>query len=129
MIKHQDTIKAYLIERGWDTIQPADVAKSISIEAAELLELFQWSAPTPEEVKNNPETLEALKGELADVLIYCLEMSVIIGLDTGAVILEKLEKVKKKYPAHLFKNRHKNVAAGSEKAYWQIKAAHRKKAK
>ena len=54
-------------------------------------------------------------------------MSVLLELDTGKILLDKLEKVKEKYPAHLFKNRNKNVDAGSEDVYWKIKREHRMK--
>ena len=54
-------------------------------------------------------------------------MSVLLGFDTGKIVLDKLEKAKKKYPAHLFKNRSKHVDAGSEDIYWKIKKEHRMK--
>lgn len=51
MKEQEDVIREYLVERGWDQLRPGDLAKSISIEAAELLELFQWTNPSLEEVK------------------------------------------------------------------------------
>ncbi len=127
MESYEERIREYLEERGWDQLRPGDLAKSISIEAAELLEQFQWINPTLEETKQNPEKIDAIQKELADVLIYCLEMSVLLGLNTGEIILKKLEKAKEKYPAHLFKNRDKNTDAGSEDVYWKIKKEHRMK--
>lgn len=127
MKKYEKQIREYLMERGWDNLRPGDIAKSISIESAELLELFQWTNQTLEEVKNDKEKLEKIKKELADVLTYCFDMSVLLGFDTGKILLEKLEKVKEKYPAHLFKDRDKNVDAGSEDIYWKIKKEHRMK--
>lgn len=124
MKEHEDAIKEYLVERGWDTLRPGDLAKSISIEAAELLELFQWVNPTLADVQADPEKLEAIKKELADVLIYCLDMSVLLGLDTGAIIMQKLESIRKKYPAELFKDT--GQEPGSEDAYWKIKREFRK---
>jgi dCTP diphosphatase len=121
MKKYEDAIREYLAERKWDQLRPGDISKSISIEAAELLELFQWINPTLEEVKNNPDTIAMIKGELADVLIYCLDMSVLLGLDTGELILEKLEKAKQKYPAEHFKDRDVSQDPGSEDIYWKIK--------
>lgn len=120
-------IRAYLEERGWDNLRPGDVAKSISIEAAELLELFQWTNQSLEEVKQDTKKVEAIKKELADVLTYCLDMSVLLGFDTKQILLDKLEKVREKYPAHLFKDRDKNIDAGSEDIYWKIKKEHRMK--
>lgn len=127
MKKYEKEIKNYLTERSWDNLRPGDIAKSISIEASELLEHFQWSNQTLEEVKADKEKVEQIKKELADVLMYCFDMSVLLGFDTGKILLDKLEKVKEKYPAHLFKNRDKKVDAGSEDIYWKIKKEHRKK--
>ncbi len=79
-------------ERGWkhhDT--PDALAKSIIIEAAELLENFQWPDVKPD--------LENVKEELADVLIYALAMSRDLGLDPEKIIYEKLKKNNVKYPA------------------------------
>jgi dCTP diphosphatase len=127
MKKYEDTIREYLVERGWDKLRPGDLAKSISIEAAELLELFQWTNLTLVDIKTDPEKMESIKKELADVLIYCLDMSVLLGFDTGEIIMKKLDKAKEKYPAHLFKNRNPDQDPGSEDIYWQIKKDHRMK--
>ncbi len=127
MKKYEKHIKNYLTERGWDNLRPADIAKSISIEAAELLELFQWTNQSLKDIKKDKAKVEMIKKELADVLTYCFDMSVLLELDTGKILLDKLEKVKQKYPAHLFKNRNKNVDAGSEDIYWKIKKEHRMK--
>lgn len=127
MKDQEAAIRTYLVERGWDQLRPGDLAKSISIEAAELLELFQWTNPSLEEVKQDPKKLEAIKKELADVLIYSLDMSVLLGLDTADIIQKKLEQVKAKYPAEMFKNREAGKDAGSEEAYWQIKKEARMK--
>jgi NTP pyrophosphatase (non-canonical NTP hydrolase) len=125
MKEHEDAIREYLAERGWDRLRPGDLAKSISIEAAELLELFQWTNPSLEEVAADADKLAKLKSELADVLIYCLDLAVLLKLDAGALVLEKLEHAKKKYPAELFHNRGENVEAGSEETYWKIKREYR----
>jgi len=78
-------------ERGWkehDT--PEALAKSIIIEAAELLENYQW----PDVVPN----MENVKEELADVIIYALAMCADLGLDPETIIDEKLVKNLVKYP-------------------------------
>ena len=78
-------------ERDWDQIHsPENLAKSISIEAGELLECFQWSG----ENYNKEEVCE----ELADVFTYCLQMAMKLGVSPEEIILKKLEKTKKKYP-------------------------------
>ena len=100
MKKLQAEIKEYLEERGWDkTNTPPDVAKSIVIEAAELLELFQWGSISKEELLKDNEHFEEVKKELADVFIYCLDMTVVLDIDAEEIIREKLDMVKKKYPA------------------------------
>ncbi len=122
-------IKKYLVERGWHHLRPADIAKSIMIEGAELLELFQWDNKELAEVKKDKVKVEHIKKELADVLIYSLEMSVLLGLDTQKIISEKLTHAAKKYPAHLMrKNAKKGAGSGEDSAYWRIKAEHRRNA-
>ncbi|KKT00353.1 MAG: hypothetical protein UW07_C0036G0009 [Candidatus Nomurabacteria bacterium GW2011_GWF2_43_8] len=128
MKKYEKHVKKYLEERDWDKLRPADLAKSISIEAAELLELFQWTNQSLAEVKKDKVKLEMIKKELADVLIFCLEMSVLLGLDAGKIFMEKMKKVKLKYPARLFKGKYNDTDPGSDNdIYWKIKKEHRMK--
>ncbi len=77
-------------ERDWDQFHtPENLAKSISIEAAELLECFQWS-----DVFEKSAVCE----ELADVLSYCIMMADRLDVDIEEIVMGKLEKTKKKYP-------------------------------
>ena len=78
-------------DRDWDKFHsPSNLAKSISIEANELLECFQW---------NNTEfDLEAVKEELADVMNYCIQMSQVLNVDIIEIINAKMDKTEKKYP-------------------------------
>lgn len=77
-------------ERDWDQFHsPENLAKSISIEAGELLECFQW---------NNNYDKDAVCEELADVLTYCIMLADKLDVSIGDIVLEKLEKTKKKYP-------------------------------
>ena len=78
-------------DRDWDQFHtPCNLAKSISIEAAELLECFQWS----NEKYNKEEVLE----ELADVMNYCIQMSIVLDVDIVDVINKKMDKTELKYP-------------------------------
>ena len=78
-------------ERDWDQFHsPENLAKSISIEAGELLECFQWNG----ENYNKDEVCE----ELADVFNYCFQMAMKLGVDPKEIVLNKLEKTRKKYP-------------------------------
>lgn len=89
-----DKVNQFRDERNWRRFNnEKDLAISISLEAAELLELFQWK--TPEEAKKNPERL---REELADVLIYSYMMADNLGLDIDEIIEEKLVKNALKYP-------------------------------
>lgn len=78
-------------ERDWDKFHsPANLAKSISIEANELLECFQWS--------DTDYSIENVKSELADVINYCIQMSAVLKLDIKNIVLEKLAETAGKYP-------------------------------
>ena len=84
-------LKEFNTARNWDEIHtPANLAKSISIEAAELLELFQWDDKSLD--------IERVKEELADVIIYSLIMVEALNLDADAIVNEKITKNSKKYP-------------------------------
>ena len=90
MDKLKQAFREFNKERDWDQFHtPENLAKSISIEAAELLECFQWS-----DVFDKTEVCE----ELADVLSYCIMMADELDVDIEEIVLDKLEKTKKKYP-------------------------------
>ena len=89
---------------------PKDLAISLSLEAAELLEIFQWKdAEEVEAVKNNAVSRGKVKEELGDILIYSLNMCDAFGLDPTDVILSKLKINELKYPVE--------KAKGSTKKY------------
>ena len=97
-------VKQFLRERDWEKYHnPKDLAEGICVEAAELLQLFQWM--NPEEVqafKDDPSGIERLKEELADVVIYCLSMANAMNIDLTSSVMRKLEINRKKYPAELY---------------------------
>lgn len=77
--------------RDWNKFHtPSNLAKSISIEANELLECFQWD--------DKNYNVEDVKEELADVLNYCLQMAMVLGLDPIEIINKKMDKTENKYP-------------------------------
>ena len=87
----QQSIDHFVEERQWQQFHtPANLAKSISIEANELLECFQWN--------ESEYSLEHVKEELADVLNYCLRMASVLNLDIREIVLQKIEKNALKYP-------------------------------
>jgi NTP pyrophosphatase (non-canonical NTP hydrolase) len=78
-------------DRDWDQFHtPSNLAKSISIEANELLECFQWS--------DTNYDIEEVKEELADVMNYCIQMSMVLGVDIVDIMNNKMDKTEKKYP-------------------------------
>jgi NTP pyrophosphatase (non-canonical NTP hydrolase) len=86
-----DRIRKFSVDREWDQFHsPANLAKSISIEANELLECFQWS--------DSNYDIKEVKEELADVLVYCQNMLDKLGLDEDTIINDKMDKNEKKYP-------------------------------
>ena len=90
-----DKINKFRDDRDWRQFHnEKDLAISISLEAAELLELFQWKSP--EEVRET--NIERIKEELADVLIYSHMLAGNLDLDIDEIIEEKLEKNNIKYP-------------------------------
>ncbi len=91
----EEKIYTHLKSRNWHNLRTADLAKSIMIEGAELLEIFQWENLSLEEVKGSKEKKDAIAKELADVFIYALGMSVLLGFDTEKIIRKKLALVQK----------------------------------
>ena len=122
----EKAIKQHLEERGWHHLRPADVAKSIMIEGAELLELFQWENLPLAEIKSDPEKVKEIAKELADVVTYAIEMSVLLELDTEKIVREKLEHVAKKYPAELMRKSAGEPGSAADSEYWRIKKEHRR---
>ncbi|MGO3147811.1 MAG: nucleotide pyrophosphohydrolase [Leucobacter sp.] len=90
-------IRAFMDERDWGQFHsPENLAKSISIEAAELLECFQWSSHAdPKRVRE----------ELADVLTYCFLLADKLELDPHEIVREKLEITRAKYPVEKSRGR------------------------
>lgn len=85
-----DALAALVAERDWAQFHtPENLAKSIAIEAGELLECFQWSSDAD---------LTRVRDELADVLTYCLLLADRIGADPEQIVLAKLETTRNKYP-------------------------------
>lgn len=96
LLKRIDTFNK---ERDWDQFHsPTNLSKSISIEAAELLECFQWS---------DEYNIERVEEELADVLNYCLQMCLVLNLDPIDIVNKKMNKNAIKYPVSKAKSNSK----------------------
>ena len=90
-------------ERNWFHFHnPKNLTMSISIEAAELMEIFQWkSIEESWDIKKNSQEFIHLKEELADVLIYCLSLSNQLDIDLVEAIEDKISKNAEKYPINV----------------------------
>ena len=105
----------FVDERDWNKYHnPKDLAVSIAIEAAELMELFQWMGQIEMgKMAEDDDNLLRIREELADVVILCLNMCNTLGIDLSQAIVEKIEKNKAKYPADLVR--------GNYRKYTQLK--------
>ena len=100
-----ERIRKFISDRDWDQFHsPANLAKSISIEANELLECFQWS--------DTEYDLQHVSEELADVMVYCRNMLDKLGLDEDEIINMKMTMNEAKYPVE--------KAKGSNKKYTEL---------
>jgi dCTP diphosphatase len=100
-------VDEFVAAREWRQFHnPKDLAVSIAIEAAELLEEFQWlDAPQVAAVAGDPAARERASLELADILIYCLSLGNALGLDLSETIRAKLVLSGRKYPAEAYRGR------------------------
>ncbi len=93
-----ERIRKFTEDRDWDQFHsPANIAKSIAIEAGELLECFQWS--------DDDYDIGAVSEELADVMVYCRNMVDKLGLDEDEIINKKMELNEAKYPVEKARGR------------------------
>ena len=100
-----ERIRRFTVDRDWDQFHsPENLAKSIVIEAAELLECFQWS--------DSDYYIQHVKEELADVLVYAQNLLDKLGLDADEIVNMKMEQNEKKYPV--------DKAKGSAAKYDQL---------
>ena len=99
MEKAIERIRKFNKDRDWEQFHtPENLAKSIAIEAGELLECFQWS---------NEFDQQAVQEELADVMSYCIDMADALGVDMEEILLEKIAKNEAKYPVEKSKGNSK----------------------
>lgn len=100
-------LSEFVRERDWERFHnPKNIAESICIEAGELMEVFQWKSE--QEVANwrlEQEKKEKVAEELADVIIYSLNMANAMDIDVSQAVLSKIEQNEKKYPADRYYGR------------------------
>ena len=98
----------FIEERQWSGYNsPKNVAISIVLEAAELLEHFQWWHPKPGEIDEQQKI--AIGEEMADVLAYLLSLSIVMDVDLASTLQKKMEKNKMKYPSAKFQGNWEKV--------------------
>lgn len=105
----RERLRRFADERDWDQFHaPKNLAIALSVEAAELLEHFQWLS---EEASRSlgPGQLEQVREELADVLLYLVRLADKLGIDLAQAASDKIERNAEKYPA--------DKARGSSKKY------------
>lgn len=98
LTKWRDYLRNFASERDWDQFHnPKNLAMALSVEASELMELFQWL--TPKQADNPDEKLKVRAGEeLSDVILYSIRMADKLGIDLGEAIARKTKMNEEKYP-------------------------------
>ncbi|MCG2583077.1 nucleotide pyrophosphohydrolase [Massilia sp. TS11] len=97
----RDAMRQFVAERDWDQFHtPKNLASALAVEAAELLEIFQWLRQgEPDEL--GPDKLQAVRHEMADVLLYLVRLADRLGVDLPSAVDEKMVLNRAKYPADL----------------------------
>jgi NTP pyrophosphatase (non-canonical NTP hydrolase) len=105
----RQAVAAFVGAREWEPFHtPKNLAMSIAIEAAELMERFQWLTSEQSQVESaRPAGRASVADELADVIIYCLSFSNALDLDITEAVLGKLEVNERRYPASEFRGRYR----------------------
>lgn len=95
----RDALRAFCAERDWHSYHtPKNLAMAMIVEAAELVEHFQWATPE-ESLHLSPEKLAEVRDEVADTFIYLVELADVLGIDLIAAARDKMKKNALKYPA------------------------------
>ncbi|MGW1432664.1 nucleotide pyrophosphohydrolase [Streptomyces sp. NPDC002431] len=97
----QRRLAAFAAARGWEPYHtPKNLAAALSVEAAELLEIFQWLTPEQSaRVMERPETAHRVADEVADVLAYLLQFCEVLGIDALVALSEKIDRNESRFPA------------------------------
>jgi dCTP diphosphatase len=101
-------VAGFVAERDWRRFHaPKNLSMSLAIEAAELMEHFQWISPEQSRhMADDPDRLAEVGDELADVICYALAMANELGLDLSTAVRSKMVKNKQKYPAEEYRGRY-----------------------
>jgi dCTP diphosphatase len=101
----QAELREFARARDWEKFHdPKNLAMALTVEAAELMELFQWSTARESlEARSDDATLDSIREELADVLIYLLRLADVLAIDLDAAVRMKIDANAEKYPTGLSK--------------------------
>ena len=95
----KDQVETFVADRNWGPYHsPRNLAGSISIEAAELLEVFQWEDIAKEDARTNKHLMARIRDEAADVLIYVISLANSLDIDLSEAVAQKIRHNAKKYP-------------------------------
>ncbi|WP_348996046.1 nucleotide pyrophosphohydrolase [Achromobacter sp. HNDS-1] len=99
-------------DRDWEQFHsPKNLVMALTGEVGELSEIFQWmSEADSKNAGTNPATVQAVKDELADVLLYLVRLSSTLGVDLNEAVTQKLQKNAQKYPADKVKGKSKKYS-------------------
>lgn len=104
----QETVRKFRDARDWRQFHsPKNLSMAIAIEAAELMEHFQWLTAEEADTRaqHDPVARQAIAEELADVLIYCFSLADILDCEVAEIIFDKLAKNGEKYPVDAYQGR------------------------
>lgn len=111
--KLKNRLESYAQERNWRQFHsPKNLAMALTVEAAELLEIFQWESEENSWEMGSGEKSEAIQDEIADVILYLTRLSGILEINVTEAVEQKILKNEKKYPPEKF--------WGSSKKYNEI---------
>lgn len=101
-------IQKFVEDREWGKYHNSkDLAISIAVEASELLELFQWVREKDiEALLKDASKFTMLEDELADIIILCLNLANVTGIDVSSAVMKKIEKNEARYPVELVKGKY-----------------------
>ncbi|MFJ9679452.1 nucleotide pyrophosphohydrolase [Streptomyces sp. NPDC101194] len=96
----QQRLAAFAAARDWEQYHtPKNLAAALSVEASELVEIFQWLTPEQSaRVMERPETAHRVADEVADVLAYLLQFCEVLGIDALAALSEKIDRNEARFP-------------------------------
>ena len=104
----RELVQQFVDERDWNQFHsPKNLSMALAIEAAELMEHFQWiTTEASRRLADEPAKLGKIGEELADVLCYTLALANALGLDMASTLRDKMEKNRAKYPASEYRGRY-----------------------